>query len=260
MSYSLLESGLEKEIVPVIQKLIRLSESEIVSIYRQMRVAKESNDWWKCLPATALHCDLSSYEHCIALGIDFPIWFNWETDKKKTMIIGRDPQRSQGSKELVLSSPFGLVTAGARNTNRNKYWDFVEPLLEDNRIYITDLFKLFFRGPIEDKKRLKKNLDFHHEILKMEIGIIRPKRIITIGKDAEMAIRKIYDCKECNSHEIYWETKTGEELFFIPHISNRVLQNVVPVARLFKAIGKLNEDETMEKVGADMLLKYKDFF
>lgn len=129
MQFSLLESGLEKEIIPVIQKLIGISESQILTTYQEMRDAKGNDNWWKRISTSELQPQLSSYKDCIGLGTDFPIWFNWETDKKKTMIIGRDPQRPPGSTELVIASPFGLASAGGRNSKRSKYWDFVKPLL-----------------------------------------------------------------------------------------------------------------------------------
>ena len=64
---------------------------------------------------------LSEFRDKNGLGIDFPIWFDWETGKPKVMVIGRDPQRGHTDNRLFIATPFGLGSEAGRETKANKY-------------------------------------------------------------------------------------------------------------------------------------------
>ncbi|WP_194766054.1 uracil-DNA glycosylase family protein [Tamlana sp. I1] len=225
-----------------------------------MKMSKNDDNWGKTLDSDLL-CDyLKPYKNCFGLGIDFPIWFDWNTNKSKVMIIGRDPQRSHKDNRLIIGSPFGLANKGGRETSKNKYWKFTEPLLENNRVYITDVYKLYTINSLE-RKKLKKEKGFHYEILEKEIKAINPNKIITIGKDAQIAVSTIFKNKlENYKNDPYVRLTDSLELFFVPHISNMVLQNFIPIANLFLSIGKLKNNSTFEKIGIQILNEKENLF
>lgn len=260
MNIQLLDSNLLEQISPILSEILKLKPKEIISIYAEMKKNENEDEWNKTFSSKLL-CDfLQPYKDCLGLGIDFPIWFDWNSTKSKVMIIGRDPQRNHNDNRLIIGSPFALSAKGGRETTKNKYWQFTNPLLETNRVYITDVYKLFTKSNAESKK-LKKNTDFHYSILEKEINSINPDKIITIGKDAKIAVTTIFkeqkEIQNMDKHISYLKMTNNLELFFVPHISNMVLQNLIPIANLFLSIGKLKKNETLKKIGMD-ILKEKD--
>lgn len=263
MKYSLLDSNLKEKIAPILTEILNLEVNEIDLIYDEIKMATNEKGWPKDLNSELLCDSLIPYKEKFGLGIDFPIWLEWNTNKPKVMIIGRDPQRNHNDNRLIIGTPFGIGTKGGRETKMNKYWQFIEPLLETNRIYITDVYKLYTKDNSE-RKKLKKDSEFHYNILEKEISTINPNKIITIGKDAKIAVAKIYK-KELDNHmnakhNSYLEISNSLELFFIPHISNMVLQNFIPIANLFISIGKLKNNKTFEKIGIEILNEKENLF
>ncbi len=59
---------------------------------------------------------------------------------------------------------------------------------------------------------------------------------------------------------LYVELPNSLELFFVPHISNMVLQNFIPIANLFISIGKLKNNKTFEKIGIEILNEKENLF
>lgn len=49
-------------------------------------------------------------------------------------------------------------------------------------------------------------------------------------------------------------------MFFIPHISNMVLQNLIPIANLFLSIGKLKNNEVFKEIGNSILIEKENLF
>jgi uracil-DNA glycosylase len=259
MNHTLLKSNLKQEIIPILKKIIKLDDNEIESIYTEIVESKDENFWCKEMDSENLCNNLQNYKDCLALGIDFPIWFDWDDiNKPKVMIIGRDPQRNHDDNRLVIGTPFGLGTEGGRNSKRNKYWKFTKLLLQQNRVYLTDVYKLFTKS--NEKKELKKDTKFHYEILEKEIKTVNPDKIVTIGKDAKIAISSMYkiDHNNCiNSHTV---EPNNLEIIFVPHISNMVLQNIIPIANLFLSLGKIKNDKNLEKIGCDILENKNNLF
>ncbi|MFG6685271.1 uracil-DNA glycosylase family protein [Mariniflexile sp. HNIBRBA6329] len=254
MKYSLLQGDLKFKIIPILQNIVSYNQSELSNLFDGIEESKNELDFTKRgKPGDILNDNFEMFFDKIGLGIDLPIWFEWEKDKKKTMIIGRDPQRNHNTHELIISSPFGLANKKGRESIKNKYWQFTEPLLENNRVYITDVYKLFAKS-LTDRKLIRKDKETHYGILKQEIDVIKPDNIITIGKDAKIAISKIL---ECSSEDPFLTTKRGIDVHFVPHISNMVLQNFIPIANLFLSIGKLKNESHLQKIGKD-ILEHKD--
>jgi len=260
MNNTILESNLKEKIIPILTEIINQDFNEIDSIYEDMKISKNENDWSKTLDSELLCEYLKPYKDCFGLGIDFPIWFDWNTNKSKVMLIGRDPQRNHKDNRLIIGSPFGLGNKGGRETKKNKYWEFTEPLIENNRVYITDVYKLYTKDNLESKN-LKKNKKFHYDLLEKEIQAINPNKIITIGKDAKIAVSTIYKNQlENYKNDSYVKLTDSLEFFFVPHISNMVLQNLIPIANLFLSIGKLKNNNTLEKIGIQILNEKENLF
>ncbi|MGB1018821.1 MAG: hypothetical protein ACPGVH_07110, partial [Chitinophagales bacterium] len=90
-----------------------------------------------------------------------------------------------------------------------------------------------------------------------------PNRIITIGEYAKIAIQKILINKsEINNKSLYYynHPESQIEMFFIPHISNMVLQNLIPIANLFLSIGKLKNNEVFKEIGNSILIEKENLF
>lgn len=260
MEYSLLDNSLKEKISLIITKILNKNTTEVNSIYEAIKKSDKAEDCGEPLSSEFLCANLKPYKDCPGLGIDFPIWFDWDSEKPKTMIIGRDSQRSHNDNKLIIGTPFGIGTQGGRKTKKNKYWQFVEPILNSHKVYITDVFKLFTKDKTKAKE-LRKDTDFHYKILKKEIEVIKPNKIITIGKDAKIAIKKILETEinenEHDNQTCFIRLSNGLELFFVPHISPLVLQNINTVANLFISIGKLKNNFQLEEAGAK-ILKHKN--
>lgn len=261
--FELLDGDLINEIIPILSKIIDLNTEELNEIYTEIAQARNELEWSKTKDSDLLVNFFNSFKESYGLGIDLPIWFNWGSLKEKAMIIGRDPQRNHDDNRLIIGTPFSVANKGGREAKNNQYWRFIKPLLSNNRIYITDVFKLFTKNPI-DKKRLKQNKKLHYEILNEEIFKVDPNRIITIGKDAKLAILSIYQ-KELTEHNLeentsYVKVSNDLEFFFVPHISNLVLQNFIPIANLFVSIGKLRKNKKWGQIGLTILNEKEKLF
>jgi uracil-DNA glycosylase len=255
----------------VIRKLINLPNNvEIDELYNNQRNHFNDNESSQQSNIDILSDSFTEFKdkEIKVLGIDLPCWIDWSTSKPKLMIIGRDPQRNAQKQEgLIIGSPYSLVSKGGRIA-KNNYWNFIKPLIEKHRVYITDIYKLFISNPIDKVNKLR-GLPIHFEIFKEELQLIKPDTIITIGKDAADAIKKFIDeDKNFSKKSIYenlvyevFEKKDGVNrkflIYFIPHISGQVTSGIVTIANLYKSIGKLNEDKDLQFIGEEMI-KLKD--
>lgn len=142
------------------------------------------------------------------LGIDLPSWFgNYEKSQKRIMIIGIDPMRNKKDflnlkadfkKDIVFGTPYSFHMENMwNNTGKYKYYtQFVTSLVNNNFIYLTDIYKTFFyydnlrsykyfehllkqKNNPQNKSNQGKNIFV--EILKKEISTIQPDIIITLG-------------------------------------------------------------------------------
>jgi hypothetical protein len=195
--------------------------------------------------------DLTKQSH---LGIDLPISYTGEQDGDKIMFIAQDPKRNKGGiGKISIGTPFSLGTKGGRETNRNSYWNFIEPFAKTNSIYITDVYKIYFKKH-KDNEALANEFnqsEIHQEILKNEIKEFNPTKIITIGKKAKIAVTSIMDI-QLHKYD-YHVVKNGIEYFFVPHLSSNVLQNFVPIGNLYRAIGTLKGNNKYIEIGNNVI-------
>lgn len=208
------------------------------------------------------------------IGVDLPIYFGDLNSKSRIMIVAMDPKRiGQEPSVFSLGSVFSLHTIEGRNTRKNDYWNFIEPMIADNLVYLTDIYKLYYESFIEvnnrqvhkvsnkDKTFIGKNtvpFNINKEILEKEIELVKPTKIIALGKEAASALKQIQDLKIKGS-EIYYRHNQIEYLF-MPHIARTVTQNISTIANLFVAMGKLKNDKQLEFLGEQLKIYKDDLF
>jgi len=208
------------------------------------------------------------------IGVDLPIYFGDLNSKSRIMIVAMDPKRiGQESSVFSLGSVISLHTNEGRNTRKNDYWNFIEPMIADNLVYLTDIYKLYYESFIEvnnrqvhqvsnkDKTFIGKNtvpFNINKEILEKEIELVKPTKIIALGKEAASALKQIQDLKIKGS-EIYYRHNQIEYLF-MPHIARTVTQNISTIANLFVAMGKLKNDKQLEFLGEQLKIYKDDLF
>lgn len=174
--------------------------------------------------------DIESKNKKCSYGIDLPVWFideNENKTKKKIMILAMDPLRNKQnngteSNQISFNSPFSI-----HQKTKNNYYPSIKQLSEKYDVYITDVFKLFFRNQEnqnsvsnQDEKFIR--LDIHTELLQKEIEIFKPDIILCLGKHPINGLSKIDKSIVPNS-TIVSELKnynfTNIPTFAIPHAS-----------------------------------------
>jgi uracil-DNA glycosylase len=152
---------------------------------------------------------LSIKEDLRNLGIDLPVYFgSHKESENKIMIVAMDPKRrGQDTKEITLNSVFSLHSKKyGRETKKQDYWKFIKPILKNNFVYLTDIYKLYYLTSKINKKGVKQPLTSnkdkkyteittHSDILKDEIFLIKPKLIVAYGGKAREACANILDIK-----------------------------------------------------------------
>jgi hypothetical protein len=208
------------------------------------------------------------------IGVDLPIYFGDPISNSRIMIVAMDPKRlGQEPGVFSLGSVFSLHTNEGRTTRKNDYWNFIEPMITDNLVYLTDVYKLYYESFIEvnnrqvhqvsnkDKAFIGKNtipFNINKEILEKEIELVKPTKIIALGKEAASALKQIQDLK-IKGTEIYFKHNQIEYIF-MPHIARTVTQNISTIANLFVAMGKLKNDQQLEFVGEQLKIYKDDLF
>lgn len=120
-----------------------------------------------------------------SFGIDLPVWFTSDKSEKKIMILAMDPLRAkdpENSSIVSFNSPFTI-----HKKTKNNYFPSIFSLTYDFDLYITDVFKVFYRF-IENQDKLSnqdKNFiinKLHTDLLEKEIEIFKPNLILCLGK------------------------------------------------------------------------------
>ncbi len=203
---------------------------------------------------------LQSLESLKNLGVDLPMWFGNTNSHNKTMVIAFDPKRNgQNNNIPTLNTVFSLhLYKEFKNSKKNDYWNFISFLIKNSFVYVTDIYKLYYEEINNlNKSILRSNKDkrytssksetfqINQRILIEEISIIKPNKIITLGKDAENVIKKI---ALIETDQLSFN-KSGIEYIFIPHISKTVTQHITTIGKLFKSIGILKHDQKTIELG-----------
>ena len=145
---------------------------------------------------TQLGSDIKAL-HKGAIGVDLPTWFNIQ-DNKHIMIVAQDPLRNNKyygeCYDAVISSPFGLHSLKHRqNARGGKMMDLLVKRLVANGygIYLTDANKFFVYDHKTTDMFSATHMDMYAEIMRREIGIVKPFVIVCLGRRAEILCKKM---------------------------------------------------------------------
>ena len=164
------------------------------------------------------------------IGIDFPVLLSKGENRPVMMVCAMDPLRNdigdkQPSNEIGFWVPFSIINnpSGQTKHSEKENLAFFHTLLNTYDLYVTDIFKLFYRKENKLSNTISefKALSVHRSILDSEIKIIKPSVILTLGNNARDAICEIFKLPQPKwSDEIYKTNhKNGIEVVMVPHIS-----------------------------------------
>jgi hypothetical protein len=175
-----------------------------------------------------------------SIGIDFPIKLSRGKNRPVLMVCAMDPLRTDNEQKLPEDKltdwvPFSVIKNPAKEKkySEKENLQFFNTLLKDFDLYLTDIYKLFYRDgtKISNKIKTYTDLSIHREILETEINCIKPTAILTLGNGARDAI--------CELFKIYpptWNTEifkinpdNGCSLVMVPHISGAANGSKAPI-------------------------------
>jgi uracil-DNA glycosylase len=161
-------------------------------------------------------------------GIDLPVWFSSSgQNRKKIFLLAMDPMRGYDDRTTAdLNSPFS-IHLGANNN----YFSAIKELSETFDIYITDVFKLFYREKENKKKVSNASPDFtklsiHYRLINKEINQFEPDLIFCLGKKPLAGLSKLGGLEpnplSTTGKLVQYSFKTDNRViptFAIPHAS-----------------------------------------
>ena len=276
------QSGLYKKIAQVLNTHIHFENIDVFSFYQDMISAYDTPESNSLFSKARNLSEIINFHRFLEtkeekqfnIGIDLPIYFGNPESNHKIMIVAMDPKRiGQEPGVYTLGSVFSLHTNEGRSTNKNDYWKFIEPMISDNFVYLTDIYKLYYESFSEvngrkthvvsnkDKSFIGKDtvpFKINKQILEAEIKIVQPTKIIALGKEAASALKLIKDIK--NSELEICFNQDGIDYIFMPHIARTVTQNISTIANLFVAMGKIKNDWQMENIGNQIKMYKGELF
>lgn len=110
--------------------------------------------------------------------------------KSTVMIIAQDPYSKEHTDRVIVGTPYALHIKHCREDLRNTrlYFQLIDVLLQNGfQTYLTDLYKVYADGlkfPPKDRQRFA-------QLLRDEVDIVDPVAVITWGKIATNAVRKL---------------------------------------------------------------------
>lgn len=184
-------------------------------------------------------------------AIDLPVMLGSSNNKPTIIVCAMDslppePNSHHWAKNgispndgIQLWIPFSLCEPwnspkGSMTSNLN----FFKPLIESFNVYVTDIYKLFFRifsngiylrsNQIQDYQNLVwgENGSIHKQILKNEIEVLKPAAIVTLGSAATHKLFDLSEAKKGISSKSTsnlipaFQTPFGIPHYPMPHISN----------------------------------------
>lgn len=137
-------------------------------------------------------------------GIDFPYWFDWNSDKIKLLVVGINPLRNERNfnghdhNEILINSGWGSHNDFDFNQS---YSDFFHGIENTHRIFLTDYQKIYFdwNGRNSYSYTPFKNDVIHQRILNLELEIIQPDIIICFGNAVANSLGINRDFSVCNN-------------------------------------------------------------
>lgn len=174
--------------------------------------------------------DMIKNEPVRTIGIDFPVLLSKGENRPVLMICAMDPLRkdnpdTQPSNEIGYWVPFSIVNNPSFQTKYSEKENlvFFHTLLEVYDLYVTDVFKLFYRKEENVSNTIKKFrvLPAHRAILDAEIKVVNPTAILALGNNARDAISEVLGTPRPNLSDDVYKTigPNGIKVLMVPHIS-----------------------------------------
>lgn len=184
------------------------------------------------------------------IGIDFPILLSKGKNRPILMVCAMDPLREDSDDiskidEIDYWVPFSIINLIESKYNKSSdrsNLSFFHTLLETHDIYVTDIYKIFYREGqnISNNQKEFKQLSVHREIFKNEIKTVKPHHILTLGNYARDAICQILDLIPPSwSDDIYTcKNKENINIIMAPHISGSARGAKAPILnnKLYKNV------------------------
>jgi hypothetical protein len=175
------------------------------------------------------------------IGIDFPIRLSKGKNRPVLMICAMDPLREDSDEvskidEIGFWVPFSIINS--IDSKHNKVSDrgnlyFFHTLLDKYDIYVTDIYKVFYRegDKVSNGQKEFKHLSVHKEIFENEIKTVKPDAILTLGNDARDGICQILDLNPPTwSDKIHTTvSKDNTKVIMVPHISGSARGAKAPI-------------------------------
>lgn len=174
------------------------------------------------------------------IGIDFPIKLSKGKNRPVLMICAMDPLRADNDQNLPEDKltdwvPFSVIKNPYKE---NKYSEkenlqFFYSFLNDFDLYLTDIYKVFYRegNKISNKIKAYTDIAIHREILESEINVVNPAAILTLGNGARDAICQLYKIYPPTWNNEIFKTnlENGCSLVMVPHISGAANGSKAPI-------------------------------
>lgn len=176
------------------------------------------------------------------IGIDFPVLLSKGENRPVMMICAMDPLRNdtadkQPTDEIGYWVPFSVVNnpVGQTKHSEKENLAFFHTLLDAYDLYVTDIFKLFYRHENRVSNTISefRTLPVHRTILDAEIQIIKPSVILTLGNNARDAMCEILRLTRPKwTNEIYKTIdQNGIDVVMVPHISGAANGSKAPILK-----------------------------
>lgn len=174
------------------------------------------------------------------IGIDFPIYLSKGKNKPTLMVCALDPLRNEIENKNPTTKvdfwvPFSIINNPINQTKHSEKENltFFHTLLNSYNLYITDIYKIFYREGNMKSNSLTdfKSLLIHKEILENEIKIMQPDAILTLGNNTRDIISNLYNLNPPKWTNEVFITNLEEELkiVMIPHISGAARGASAPI-------------------------------
>lgn len=225
-----LEPSYKTEVFHLLNSELKIDSILLENLYAYFLKSSENEDFdlkekYKSIRIEDLNEELhkDAIGKC-SYGIDLPVWFGSKgQNRKKIFLLAMDPMRGADDRTTAdLNSPFSIHLG-----NNNNYISSIKHLSDSFDIYITDVFKLFYRDPINKKKVSNASLNFtqleiHSRIIIKEIDLFNPDLILCLGKHPLAGLRKIKGLTpepKSTIGPIYQYSFNSIPTFAIPHAS-----------------------------------------
>lgn len=194
-----LSENYRDEVIQLMHENLGIDKVSLESIYSYFKMNSENmNVQLDNKLNSFLIQDLNPKFHELAsnkcsYGIDLPVWFSCnDKTKKKLLILAMDPMRGADDRTTAdINSPFTI-----HQGHHNNYFPAINKLSETFDVYVTDVFKLFYREP-SNKKRVSNTipcftkLPIHSHIIQCEIDLFKPDLILCLGKHPLIGLHKL---------------------------------------------------------------------